>query len=134
MQLEKLLGIIKRYLLGTASAREKKAVDDWYDAAEINQPVNLVPQEKLAETKEQSYQHIVRQIGIDKPVIPFYKRKIFRAAAVIVMLAGAGYLTFFLNNKSTTTSTAQHTDAPMRDVAAPKVNKAVLTLANGKKI
>jgi transmembrane sensor len=134
MQLEKLLGIIKRYLLGTASAREKKAVDDWYDAAEIDQPVTLVSQEKLAETKEQSYHNIVREIGLDKPVIPFYKRKIFRAAAVIMLLAGIGYFSFFINNKPTATSTAQHTDAPTRDVAAPKVNKAVLTLANGEKI
>lgn len=134
MQSEKLLGIIRRYLLGTAHNREKKAVDDWYDAAENNQPAKLISEEKLTETKELSYQHIIREIGVDKRVIPFYKTKIFRAAAVILVLAGVGYFSFFLNNNKKDNSTAQHTGKPTRDVAAPKSNKAVLILANGKKI
>lgn len=134
MQLEKFVGTLRRYLLGKASGREKKAVDDWYDAAEIHQPANLITSEKLAETKERSYQNIVREIGLDKRVIPFYKRKIVRVAAGLIVLAGAGYLTFYLDNTSRQGSTAQYSTEPARDVPAPKVNKAVLTLASGKKI
>lgn len=133
MQLEKLLGIIKRYLIGAASDREKKAVDGWYDAAEKNQPAKLPAEERLAETKEQSYQYIAREIGLEKPTIPFYKRNIFRAAAIFVLLAGVGYFSFFLNNKKED-STVQHTNTSSSDVAAPKSNRAILTLTSGKKI
>lgn len=134
MQIEKLLGLIKRYLQGTATAHEKKAVDNWYDAAENKEVKQPVPQASLAETKELSYNNIIREIGLDKPVIPFYKRKVFRIAAAILVITSLGLVTIYNGRDKPKNNTASNEAAPATDVAAPKINRAVLTLTSGQKI
>lgn len=132
MQIEKLLGVIKKYLQGTASGREKKAVDDWYEASEDKQHVS---EASLAETKEISYNRIIREIGLDQPAIPFYKRKVFRIAAAIMVITSLALLTIYLGgDKQGKNNTAYTNTTPATDVAAPKVNKAILTLTSGQKI
>lgn len=65
-------------------------------------------------------------------VVPIYRRRFFRvavAACIAALIFVGGYLIIF-NNKQTTNPPV--VNVPGKDVEAPKFDKAVITLADGK--
>lgn len=133
MRIQKLLAIIQKYLTGTASAAEEKAIDKWYESAD-RKTVQPVPEEKLSLLKEESYNNIIGQLGMRNRVIPFYKRASVRVAATVLILLGAGSYFLFFNNTKNVPVNSGNTVTAQHDVAPPKNNKAILTLADGTKI
>ncbi|GAA4311892.1 DUF4974 domain-containing protein [Mucilaginibacter gynuensis] len=126
------LEILKKYRLGTATAEEVKFLEKYYDLFEVNE-------DQIAAENEQEYDHIKLAIkqNVDERVDQFNKQSRIRgvrsawvkyavAASVLVFCSIAGY--FMLNKKH-----HEQTVQTAVDIN-PGGNKAVLTLANGKKI
>jgi len=130
MQQEELQELVRKYLTGTASVDERTALRDWYTQlanGEVEWPAELANEEDLL--KAEMLRNILGQTGQQKqiPVRRLWPR-IAAAASILIALSIGGY--FALHKQQTVQQTAQtiHNDV------TPGSNKAILTLANGKKI
>jgi ferric-dicitrate binding protein FerR (iron transport regulator) len=129
--------IIERYQQGNATAEETRFIEDYYNLFDSRPNIS---EQLTAEEKEQWKQTLLAKIqeGIAKgepaPVIPMYRRTIFRiaAAACIVLVMGYG-LWVYQSQKSKVKSEKVEAVA-VHDVPAPTNTRAVITLADGSKV
>ena len=132
MNKEKLLEIIAKYLDGSATEAEKKAVDEWYESAD-GKTIGI--SSHLQEIRERSYQQILAETTIAAPILPFYKKAGFRAAAAIVLILGVAlYFEYEFKTRSSVSSNKSAPALVRNDVTAPSVNKATLKLSDGSQI
>jgi len=113
---------------------EKVKVEKWYE--DINESGDVAGSDELLQIKEQIYQRTWDKLNPRAKVIPFYRRPFFRvaAAAVVAVCITSAYFLFLNKSKPSATIAKTHTPSLINDVAAPAINKAILTLANGKTI
>lgn len=127
MDNKRLLTLLTRYQDNSCTAEELQEIEQWYQALDSgNRPVQIT--DSFAEEMLQQFR---KKVG--SPIVPIYKRKLFRiaaAASIVLMLAAGSYFTFF--NKSGTTTP----DSPLttNDFTAPSSSKAYITLSDGRKV
>lgn len=134
MKKNKSIQLLHKYLYGKPTLEEKVQVDKWYEEIEENESVHDASE--LSEIKERLYLRTLKQLNLGATVTPFYKKTFFRMAAAV--FAGICFTSiYFLILKSPDQKTPiaeAHTPVLKHDVAAPSVNKATLTLADGSAI
>jgi hypothetical protein len=113
---------------------EKVKVEKWYE--DIDESADLAGSDELSQIKEQIYQRTWDKLNPGAKVIPIYKRPFFRVAvaAVVAVCVTSAYFLFLNKSKQASTIAKADTHILKNDVTAPAVNKAILTLGNGKTI
>jgi transmembrane sensor len=88
---ENIRQIFKKYLLGSASAEEKAAIDNWYRSLENETPVSLSDQDREA-AKQEIWESIVPALVVQRRarVIPVW----LKAAAWAAVIAGIFFAVF----------------------------------------
>jgi len=126
--------LLHKYLYGKPTFEDKAKVEKWYD--QIDESKSIGDADELLQLKEKLYQRTWNKLKPEAKVIPFYKKAFFRisAAAVVAIGIASFYFLFFKNQKPETTIVKTHLHTSVNDVAAPAVNKAMLTLADGSTI
>ncbi len=134
MKNRKGIRLLYKYLFGKPSFEEKARVEKWYE--EIDENADIASPDELLEIKEQIYQSAWNKLNPRAKVIPFYNKSFFKvaAAAVVAVCILSGYFLFSGKPNPTKSIVKIQTPVSKDDVAAPAVNKAILTLANGKTI
>lgn len=141
---EQLYLLAEKYLTNTATPDEIALLNNWFNETEEGD-TELVLVDEPADFQgfgAQLFQNLQQKIqaeAAEKAVIAkqsLFKRIYWRsaiAAAVIGLLGTGGYLLFSGNGKQLVEQTTADTSS-IKDVAAPKGNRAVLTLDNGAQI
>jgi transmembrane sensor len=126
--------LLHKYLYRKPNFEEKAKIDKWYEA--IDETNDVADPNELLQIKGQLYLRTWGKLNSGARVIPFYKKTLFRiAAAVIVAVCITSVYFLFLKRPDTSVPIAElHPPLLKQDVAAPAVNKAFLTLANGTTI
>jgi transmembrane sensor len=106
LQAKKIKQLFRQYLLGQTPGKESGIVDQWYDSFKENQHLSREEEEQL---RQEMWLKIQPQIRVAKT---FYLQAV-RAAAVALLLAGAG-LTYFLVREQSATFTEIITKAGER--------------------
>lgn len=98
MEVSKIRQLFKKYMLGHTSGGEQQAVEQWYQLFDADVLPNMDDAEQ-ARVKQEIWRDIQPQIVVAKT---FYLRQPWiRAAAAILLLAGAGATWFMLHSRST---------------------------------
>jgi transmembrane sensor len=132
--------LAEKWLKGTISEEEKKIFENWYN----NQPpgsIDWLSAESEQELKSRIFQSILSKLEeeaadeqlarvIALPNQRRWSRKL-AAAAVILLLAGAGTTYLFLRNRSGEPSNLPLAINKTQEINVPGTAKATLTLANG---
>ena len=134
MKNNKGIRLLYKYLFGAPSFEEKVKVEKWYE--DIDESGDISGSGELSQIKEQIYQRTWDKLNPGARVIPFYKRPFFRvaAAALVAVCITSAYFLFLNRSKPAATIVKAGAHILKNDVTAPAVNKAVLTLGNGKTI
>ncbi|MES2329276.1 MAG: FecR domain-containing protein [Bacteroidota bacterium] len=128
---EDFISIIRRYQSGNATPDEIKFVEqyyDWYDAEEGISASLSESEKKALKVKMLSGIHAQRET----PVIQMKRNRLLRVAvaAAIILIAGAGYW-FIVKERKQDQSIAKEV---LKNDVLPGVNRATLTLDNGRQI
>jgi len=133
-QLKKeFLKLEKKFLNGTASPAEIELLEQYYELfANEEEATSQLSEPEIARLEESLREGIAHRITANaRPSIPFYKRTLTRAAAILVFASVGLYLVYkhypsrpqpIVNNKI------------YKNDIAPGGNKAILTLADGSKL
>lgn len=123
MEEKQITELLEKYKNGKLDGREHAILESWY----LQQAENSI-HEISDDDLNNNLKYIANGLPLkyQKPKYQLWKR--IGSAAAILVVAGLGYY-FFRPEKVTITAAV----AKMQDVS-PGANKAVLTLANGKKI
>ncbi len=131
---QQFLNAIENYLSGTATTEEKLMINAWYHSFS-DETVEVTSAEKDLLRKIESHLRsrltISTGVNIGQPIKPersnlFLLTRIAAAAVILIFISIGGY--FLLHKIQPVQQIAQQQNI------APGGNKAVLTLANGKKI
>lgn len=122
--------LVDKYLSGTATAMEKKLVEEHFRVLEKLGEADLSPEE-IKERKISVLSKIREQMPVHR--IPVYRKLWFRTAAAAVLITGLMTTGYFILNKEA--GTKQQIVAKTRlEEVTPGHNGAVLTLGNGQQI
>ena len=134
MKNHKGIQLLHKYLYGKPTFEEKTKIDKWYEAIDENK--DIADSNELLHIKERLYRHTWNKLNSGASVVPFYKRTFFRmAAAVFVGVCITSVYFLFLKKPNSSVPIAEvHAPLLKHDVAAPALNKAALTLADGSTI
>jgi len=130
-QTKEFLELRKKYLNNTATPAEIQLLEQYYAlfADEANATEQMTASE-IASVEEYLKDGIAQRImANEKITIPFYKRTLVRAAAILVFISTG---IFFLYNNHSRHQIANN--KPNTHDVAPGGNKAILTLSNGSKV
>lgn len=122
------IDILKKYRQGTASKEEVSFLEKYYDLFEVNEELSMTEDDEVR-LKEMIKHRIDRELHqpSTKRNTSWQWLRYAAAASVVLMLSAT--LILLLNPR-----TKKDTSASTTQDAAPGGNKAVLTLASGKKI
>lgn len=127
----------QNYLNGSATAEELALLNDWFQQPEhttVEVYSDNADQEVI--TREMNLYSIAQklQLPIEQPKLTklVSLQPFMRVAAVVLLIAGAGVLYYYINNAPN--KQAQPTVAVTATEIAPGGNKATLTLSGGKTI
>jgi len=141
---EQIQILLLQYISGKATVGEREKLSAYLEQEEADSDWQDILEEIMAaepamnEYKEADWQPIVEKIIKENPeaekkvvrIFPFWKR--VAAAAIIIMLGAGSYFLLF-NNKNEKQEIAKATP-PAEIINAPKSTKAVITLADGRKV
>jgi ferric-dicitrate binding protein FerR (iron transport regulator) len=130
---KEFLKLKKKFLNGTASPAEIELLEQYYELfANEEEATSQLTEPEIARLEESLQEGIAYRIAANaRPSIPFYKRTLTRAAAILVFASVGLYLVYnhnpgrpqpIVNNKT------------YKNDIAPGGNKAILTLADGSKL
>jgi transmembrane sensor len=134
---ERIAELILRQLQGEISSEEATELQHWVGASSANQAffTSLNDPQKLNEevlaffeSKQRIYQQI--QLSLPKPKVISFNWKKWMAAATVMGILVSSYFIFFHNEKNQPEIVKVET----KDVEAPKITKATITLADGRKV
>lgn len=134
---ENILQLIEKYQAGTASAEEKRLLNEWYysfndDTVEIDVTEKLTESELETRIKQSIFSTIHKDKKEEKPAFRRYRR--FAAAAAILFAIAAGSYLFIVNRSSDRDKLITENRKPAKQDVAPGGDKAVLTLVDGSQI
>lgn len=129
-----IIELTDKWRNGTITEEELQELEEWYQQnqdAQVNIPHSFATSEK--QHSERLLKAIRRKAGLDTPVIPIYRNRIFKiaAAAIILLTIGTGY--WLMREKKNAAESQQKPIVKTKDVA-PGHDGAILTLADGNKI
>lgn len=139
--------LLYKYLQGTLSQEEQELLGKWLAAGRENRKLleELSHEDSLAEAVRE-YHPENRSARQDRilaairmrtkmgSVVPLYRRSFFRvavAASILLFIAAGGYFLFF--HRSEKRVEVVKTEA-VKDVEAPRITKAMITLADGRTV
>lgn len=138
--------LISRYLDNTISPEEQERLDSLLAGGEHDEIISALLSEdfyrnnyllpEFAAVRERNYTVLCNKLKIDNrhaTLTPLLKAAWFRYAAIIVLTVGLGTVAYLLTTYQKN-APALASKKPLRTDIAPGGDKAVLTLANGKKI
>jgi transmembrane sensor len=138
----KISELIIKHLRGELQGAERTELDTWLASSPENRALyeELTTEETLAkEVKDingiraRILNSIYKQAPELSPVIPMYRRKVFKWIAAASVILVMGYGLWVMSGKKSTVDSTQ-TTAATNDVQAPKETRAVITLANEQKV
>lgn len=134
---ENILQLIEKYQAGTASADEKRLLNEWYyayndETSEIEPDYELTEPELEARIKQRILVTIRQENRIEKPVVRRKWR--FAAAAAIIFALIAGTYFLIVRKPPNQESTIAEKGKPSPNDIVPGGDKAVLTLVDGSQI
>jgi ferric-dicitrate binding protein FerR (iron transport regulator) len=128
--------LIAGYIQGTLNPKEHDELDEWVAASDENMKLfeELTDEKNIEETMEwyrkidaeAALKKVKEQIGL-RPKNNFNGRRLLLYAAMVIFIAGAGVVVYYKNRDSGAA-------AIVKNDVAPGSDKAVLTLADGRKI
>lgn len=118
--------LAEKYVNGTATADEREVVEGHWSILS-DRPIKELTPAAIAKIGIEIRENVLKQIGVRR--IPVYRRTWVRCAAAAVVLFAIATI-WLLTDKQETPAVMAYKG----DVAAPVINKATLTLANGKQI
>jgi transmembrane sensor len=121
--------LVGKYLDGTASEQERRVVEGYYEEL-AGEPGRLFSEVELAALKSEIFRSIGRRIRAEAPVVSLWRR-VGVAAAVLIVLAGAGY--WFWQGRVGDPSHLAQAQRFKNDIG-PAHQGATLTLAGGQLI
>lgn len=131
MEQERLIGLIEKYLKGTATVEEREEVLGWYrsiDHGRIEIPLeNSFEKEEMRERMRYRLQQYIAQNRPGRKIIRYR----WAAAAAILLLIACGSYFWVRSDSKGIESIAR---ASLKTDLPPGGNKATLTLANGTKV
>lgn len=131
---ENLLVLIEKYQAGTATAEEKRLLDEWYHSYDDTE-AEIVLAEGQDETQmaERMKNRLLGTIRHEsKPVIRRWYLSV-AASAILIMLT-AGIYFGFIHNPARQETAKLIAPARLKNDIKPGGNKAILTLADGSSI
>lgn len=123
--------LAEKYLDGTASEKERRLVEGYYDLLSAGK-LSGISEEMKSKLRHEIYENIQAALTT-APVIPLHRRKAFRwsvAASVALLLATGAWFLFSKDRQRL--PIAENPEAPV-EIAAGS-NKAILTLADDRQI
>lgn len=133
MEQEELIGLIEKYLKGTATVKEREDVLRWYrsvDHGRIEIPLeNSLEKEEMRDRMHYRLQQYLTQ---NRPGRKITRYRWAAAAAILLLIASGSYFWVYFNHREIGNK-AVASSSLMNDLP-PGGNKAVLTLSNGTKI
>ena len=138
--------LIIKFLNGTLDNSERIVLDDWINASDANKKVfeNLTNKEWVATELEKIYEFdenagwetIATSLNSkreDRQIRQYWYKWV--AAAVVLIAVGSGYWSYMLNSGHEQLDKNLSQEQRFgKDIKAPESNKAILTLADGRKI
>lgn len=133
MKYNKSIELLRRYLLGKTNPDEDKKIDHWYESFDSYDNYQFPDQKGMKAIKEDILAKAKADLGMReiKPVVPFYKRTAFRAAAIIVIIISCALFFVFRNTTPNKEIASNQPGQFKDDVAPPANNKAILKLSDG---
>lgn len=137
MLTEKIIALAQKLFKGTASEAEKQELHQWYDQwQDDEETINTFPNE---DSEESIRMRMLTQIktGMKQrqpaKVIPVQKKwyRFAAAASIVSVLSVAGFL--FMDKNNNQDEMAANA-GKQENVAAPVANKAMITLADGRRV
>jgi transmembrane sensor len=141
--------LIQKYLEDDLNESERKELDQWLSASEMNASIffGLTKEDSLEKELQKFNNYDVNiaheklaqliDIGLPKPA-RYSIRQIpwLAAASILLLFSTAGYFLFFNNPVPSKDISAKVIPATNRtsDIKSPQINRAAITLANGEKI
>ncbi len=136
---ENIIILAQKAFKGTASEEEIQQLNQWYDQWDYDEEiVNTYPIEDSEESVRlrmlMQLLKKIKQQEVQPAKVVGLKHRWYRfaAAASIILLLSAGAYVFLNKDKKQNNITETGTHA--HDVAAPATNKAMITLADGKRV
>lgn len=130
MDKNRLLNLLARYQSNLCTEDELQELEQWYSSLNsANEPVEM--NDAVANEMLTQFRSILKTAS---PVVPFYRRKIFRiaaAAAIIILIVTTGVL--IMQSKENNIGTITTTNGAV-DISAPNSTKAYITLSDNRKI
>lgn len=123
--------IVRRYLSGKASAEEISFIDEYYNFLGKRDISEHVPNEELQSLEDQNFRAIQNKITADQKYNLNTVYKYVSIAAALVLVCGS--ILFLKDQKILSSSSTTKAKVENLDVL-PGSDKAILTLANGKKV
>jgi transmembrane sensor len=144
MSQQEIIQLLDRYLAGTATPPEQERVEAWLDSNEdLNNDWQHMDETQRTDFLSNLYQRILISIGEEgrkerkgyaknAKVVSFYKTRAFKwiAAASVILIASLIVILSLTKNGNVGTPPVATTN----DVEAPKETRAVITLADGRKV
>jgi hypothetical protein len=120
--------LLHKYLYRKPNFEEKAKIDKWYEA--IDEANDVADSNELLRIKEKLYLRTWGKLNSGARVIPFYEKTLFCiSVGVIAAVCITSVYFLYLKRPDSSVSIAEvHSPLLKQDVAAPAVNKAVLTL------
>lgn len=128
MKYQKAIRLIKRYLSGEASPDEIERIDKWYGPVQQDMPETA----DLERMGEQLFTILQVRLGMDRKVVPLYRKPFFRiavAAVLVICLVIGGLTVVQRHGRLPSPALAK---VYRHDVTAPTSSRAVVILAGGK--
>ena len=146
--INRIAGLIIKHLEGTISDVEQVELNEWLARSEQEQKLfDQLTDPKIVSSElekfysydpETGWEKLINKYPLQKeqPSLapPFFSRTRWAAAAILLLAVGLG-IYYMLQKRQVKTELAVKTAQPQRpDIAAPKISKASITLANGKTV
>ncbi len=135
---ENISALIEKYQSGTASADEKRRLDEWYqsfdDAWVTLKSGEELTEQQLADRIKLRLLETIRHGGEPKLKTAGRRWNLPAAAAAILILLSASIYFFFPKSQKPELAKAMPANPIPKNDVAPGGNKAMLTLANGTTI
>ncbi len=130
---KEFLKLKKKFLNGTASPAEIELLEQYYELfANEQEATSQLTEPEITRLEASLKEGIAYRIAVSaRPSIPFYKRTLTRAAAILVFASAGLYLLY--NHHPGRLQPIVNNKVYKNDIA-PGGNKAILTLADGSKL
>jgi len=125
---QKIYNLAKKWQEGTITEAEKQEFNTWYYSFDDTR-LEAVSKETPDELKDRLFQEILRKEGIKSSA--FIKKTAFIRAAAAILVVSLLFAGYFMLNDSKEAKTAK---IETKNDVSPGGNKAILTLADGRKI